>query len=226
MAANLEKLAKEYENRGYPEFATSLMAQAVIARKLGIPENFSIAETEKSEIQRFTQEQKDALKKEGYVFYELTGQSIKTLREAGNSFWSTWHEDYPYFEVLKSMKSEVAINPKQLFLPGSNCKKFLGKEVLVENFSKNISAKIPGVEAIIGKAPDYIELAFLSPTKHCLFGKEYGYGYTITQTQVGSGVACVGGMDSSIGIDVIRWNSDNRSSGLYVAPLVVPIGNN
>src|SRR3990172_7228083 len=57
-------------------------------------------ETEEPGIQRFSQEQKEALKKEDYVVYELTGQSIASLRGQGKPFWSTWHKDYPDFEAL------------------------------------------------------------------------------------------------------------------------------
>lgn len=41
------------------------------------------------EIKRFSQEAKEALEKQGFVIYGLTGQSIKTLRDAGRNFWST-----------------------------------------------------------------------------------------------------------------------------------------
>ncbi len=74
------------------------------------------------EAKRFTDEQKEALVKEGYVIYELTGQSIKSQKEQGRKFWSTWHKDYSQFEALTSMHSEVAINPDQLFIPKSNNK--------------------------------------------------------------------------------------------------------
>ena len=49
-------------------------------------------------VQRFSQEAREVLEKQEYVIYELTAQSIKSLRETGRPFWSTWHKDYPDFE--------------------------------------------------------------------------------------------------------------------------------
>jgi len=175
------------------------------------------------EIQRFSQEQREALEKEGYATYELTGQSIKSLREQGNPFWSSWHEGYPKLEALISRRSEVAINPKQLFIPGSNHRTFLEQQAMVKRFSKDISTRIPGVEAVLGEIPDYAELVFLSPAEQRLFGEKYNYNYTRTKTRIVSDVADVGDFRPVRGLRVCRWLPDIRDVNLFAAPLVVPI---
>lgn len=189
-----------------------------------IPLPSQSAETELPEIQRFSDEQKEALKKEGYVVYELTGQSITSLREQGKPFWSDWHKDYPDFEALASRRSEVAINPQKLFLRDSNNKTLAEQLALVAKFSTDISVKVPGVEAVLGEMPDYAQLAFLSPEKQRLFGEKNGYNYTRTQTRLGSSVAYVGSFSSDNGLRVSGWNADGRGGGVFAAPLVVPTG--
>lgn len=179
---------------------------------------------EQTGIRRFSDEARERLAKERYIIYSLTGQSIKTLKDAGRPFWSTWHQDYPDFEALQSRLSEVAINPSQLFLPKSNSKTLDQQSEMVARLSQDISRKVPGVEAIIGEAPDYVELAFthLDATGKRLFGKDYNYDYARTVTAVGSNVADVGSFLAGVGLDVDRWQPGDRHSGLWAAPLVVP----
>ena len=177
------------------------------------------------EIKRFSPEQREALKKEGYLIYSLTGQSIKTLRESGCKFWSAWHGQFPDFEALVSRQSEVAINPNRLFLRRSNYKTLRQQEAMVEEFSQELGKKVPGVKAIIGQAPDYIELAFrhLDATKNYLFGAKYNYGYARTKTSKGSSiVADVGHFDADFGLDV-SWNAVHGYGHVHAVPLVVPV---
>lgn len=175
------------------------------------------------DIQRFTPEARHKLEAARYRIYTLTGQSIKTLRDAGKPFWSTEHQDLPELEAMASRLSEVAINPDQLFLPGSNGKTLEEQEEMVEKFSKSL--KVDGTEAIIGQMPDYVELAFLhlDATGYRLFGEGYSYNYTRTVTPTsGSAVADVGGFSARDGLDVNYWGRDGSRDGLFVAPLVVP----
>jgi hypothetical protein len=185
------------------------------------PQSVVASEAKKDEIQRFSPEQREALEEMGYKIYELTEKSIKDLREAGNSFWSTWHQGQD-FEGLKSIRSEVAVDPSRLFLPGSDNKTLSEQESLVAKFSKNISAKIPGVKAIIGEVSDYAELAFLSPVEHRLFGRDYGYDCTRTQTRTHSGVVEFGGNKHYDRLLIWYSASNSRKSNLFVAPLIVP----
>jgi hypothetical protein len=186
----------------------------------------SVATPEKQlEIKRFSVEQREALEKQGFVIYGLTGQSIKTLRDSGRKFWSTWHKDYPDFEALGSMHSEVAINPSKPFLPKSNNKTLAQQEEMVNKFSEELGKKVKGVKAIIGQAPDYVELAFahLDNTKEYLFGAKDNYDYARTKTPTsGSGVAFVGDFGVDGGLNVYNWNRGHGDDGVHAAPLVVP----
>lgn len=159
------------------------------------------------------------------MIYGLTGQSIKTLRDAGRKFWSTWHNSLPDFEALGSMHSEVAINPNKLFLPKSNNKTLAQQEEMVGKFSEELGKKVRGVAAIIGQAPDYVELAFahLDVKKEYLFGAKDNYNYARTKTPTGSsGVADVGDFSADVGLDVRDWVAGSGGDGVHAAPLVVP----
>jgi len=185
-----------------------------------------IFEEASKEIQRFSAEQREALEARGMTIVELTGQSIKTLRDGGKKFWSTWHQDHPQFEAATSRLSEVAIIP-ELFIPNSNNKTLAEQEEMVAEMSKGF-AQINGVKAIIGEVSDYSELAFshLASTGSRLFGENFGYKYTRTNTPTTSGgVAYVGRFDAQDGLLVHGWHRDARHDRLFVAPLVVPVGN-
>jgi len=178
------------------------------------------------EIKRFSAEQKEALEKQGFAIYGLTGQSMKSLRDNGHKFWSTWHKDYPDFEALGSMRSEVAINPSKLFLPKSNNKTLAQQEDMVEKFSQELGKKVPGVKAIIGQAPDYVELAFthLDSTKEYLFGAKDNYDYARTKTPTSSSrVASVGHFLAADGLPVDDWRRGSGDDRVHAAPLVVPV---
>ena len=178
------------------------------------------------EIKRFTDEQREALIKEGYIIYGLTGQSIKTLRDAGRRFWSTWHKGLPDFEALTSMQSEVAINPRKLFLPRSNNKTLPQQEEMVSKFSEKLGKKVQGVKAIIGQAPDYVELSFVhfdANKYYYLFGAKYNYDWARTKTPTsGSSVAGVGGFNAS-GLGIDAWDRDDHIRCLRAVPLVMPV---
>lgn len=178
----------------------------------------------RGDTKRFSPEQHATLEKLGYRIYTLTGQSIKSLREAGKPFWSTWHKYYPDFETLPSRHSEVAINPNQFLLPDSNWKTLPEQEAIVAEFSHRLNQNVKEVEAIIGEASDYVELAFvhLDATGEYLFGKKYSFDYARTKTHVGDlGVALVGGLGPDGGLGVRSWRRVHGDGGVWVAPLVV-----
>jgi hypothetical protein len=188
-----------------------------------IPLPTASVEAPKAEVARFSPEQRFSLQEKGYRFYELTGQSIASLREQGKPFWSTWHKDYPEFAALTSRHSEVAIDPKKLFIPRSNNKTLEQQLEAVAKYSDSLG--IQGVEAILGEVPDYTELAFahFDKTGERLFGEKYDYNYTRTQTRFGSDVAFVGSFRAGVGLNVNRWGAAYRSGDLRAAPLVVPV---
>lgn len=228
MAAELEKLAKQFKASGNKDIAQGLSAWAQVAQSRGL-DAFQVAspvavEAPKAEVTRFSPEAREALEAKGFRVYELTGQSIASLREQGKSFWSTWHKGYPEFEALASRHSEVAIDPKKLFIPRSNNKTLEQQLEAVAKYSDSLG--IQGVEAILGEVPDYTELVFahLDKTGQRLFGEKYDYNYTRTQTRVESVVANVGHFGADDGLDVSGWNPDYRDVVLHAAPLVVPTG--
>ena len=184
-------------------------------------------ETAPVEVRRFSDEAREALTKEGYVIYALSGQSIRSLRESDRKFWSTWHRDSQYeaFETMGSMASEVAVKPDALLIPKSNNKTLKQQEDLIAKFSTDLGKKIKGVEAVMGEAPDYVELAFshLDATGDRLFGEKYDYNYARTKTPtVDSSVAYVGHFSAVHGLHVTHWNRDHGISHVFASPLVVP----
>gem|GEM_PF-1303094 len=177
------------------------------------------------DIVRFSPEQHGALTERGRLIYAPTGQSIATLREKGRKFWSTWHEEYPDFENLPSRLTEIAIDPQELFLPNSNRKTLAEQEKMIAKYSEKLAKEVPGVQAILGEAPDYVELAFLhlDATDERLFGEKYDYRYTRTKTPtVGSNVALVGHFYAQRGLHVGNWVRDRRLGRVWASPLVVP----
>jgi hypothetical protein len=224
----MQYLEKELRRTGDPRKQAFADVIAGIRRSLDsdIPLP-SVSTPEKElEIKRFFAEQREALENQGYVIYGLTGQSIKTLRDRGHKFWSTWHKEFPYFEALGSVHSEVAINPNNPFLPNSNNRTLAQQENMVGRFSEVLGKKVKGVKAIIGQAPDYAELAFahLDATKEYLFGAKQNYNYARTKTPIGSScVAHVGGFGADDGLVVNYWYRDNGDGYVRAAPLVVPV---
>lgn len=81
------------------------------------------------------------------------------------------------------MRSEVAINPSQPFLPGYY-KTLAQQEEMIEEFSQEIGKKVPGVEAIMGHAADYAELVFahLDRAKEFLIATKYTGAFVRTKT--------------------------------------------
>lgn len=192
-----------------------------------LPQAAVLKETTPVEVRRFSDEVRETLTKEGYAIYALSGQSIRALRELGRKFWSTWHTDSQYeaFETKGSMASEVAVKPDALFIPRSNNKTLKEQEDLIAKFSGDLGKKIKGVEAIMGEAPDYVELVFahLDATGDRLFGEKYDYNYARTKTPtVDPYVAFVGCFDAVYGLRVGHWHRGYGNGRVFASPLVVP----
>lgn len=204
------------------------VAGAEIARVLREQHgDVSLGENElETGVSRFSSEQRKELERQGRVIVELTGQSIKRLREQGRKFWSSWHSEHPDFESRTSRLSEVAINPSELFLPGSNGKTLQEQEKMIADFSKKLGRKVGGVMAIMGEAADYVDLAFayFDKTGKYLFGEKYNYDYARTKTpSVGSSVALVGSFRRDSGLGVSDWFRGDGDDLVWAVPLVVPV---
>ncbi|HJX59613.1 hypothetical protein A2V61_02675 [Candidatus Woesebacteria bacterium RBG_19FT_COMBO_47_8] len=181
------------------------------------------------EIDRFSPEQREILERKGYVIYPLTGQSIKSLRDAGWSFNSSWFKGTPLDGSI-SMRSEVAINPKKPFLPESNMKTLAKQLELVNALNKKIQGQIHGTTAVLGSVADYAELIFFhfDHNGYLRTGTEFNFFYTRTSTLVGkTRVAIVGkyhgGFGYGSGLELAYQDKVKRYSDLRVAPLVVPV---
>lgn len=192
--------------------------------------NTEEAKTPRWPTRRFSEETRKSLESYGYLVYELSGASIKQLRETGKPFWTKWHEEYPGWEGERHDAVQVALNSENFFLENSNWKKYREQETMVEDFSRQLTMKIPGVFATIGAAPHYSELAFahFDKTGKRLFGKEQDYCFTRTRSYVGdSHYAVVGrffekGNAAGEGISVDHYPVYDGNGHIWVAPLIVP----
>ncbi len=162
---------------------------------------------------------------DGFLVYIPTVQSIATLREDGRKFSSIWHKNYPDFENKTSRLSEIAIpkNPKQFFLPNSNFKTLSEQEEMIAKYSEELLRKIPGIKAILGEVPDYLELTILHfmKTQETLFGEKYYNCFTRTKTQTADSRSTLVGR-SATGFNIVRWPNDEGHYSLFAAPLIVP----
>ncbi len=181
------------------------------------------------EIKCFSDEQRDVLDENGYIIYDLSGESVNTQKQTRNATYLTREDIGP----VTSMCSQVAINPKELFLPDSNNKTLRQQELLVEKFSQGLEKKLRGisVKAIIGEAPDYVELdskhydaTYYGDGLHLFERDEYISRFARTKTPTGnSSVAQVGWVKSyRSGIEVKHLHAMVGDPYVYAAPLIVP----
>lgn len=186
----------------------------------------------KIEIKRFTQEEREVLAKEGLrAVYTLSGETIQMQKDAGRRFWYIASSDSGQLLSVQSMFSEVAFDPRpsKFFLPKSNNSTLDQQLEMIAEYSHNLQRKLgtQTVEAVIGEAPDYTQIAFahLDVTRKRLFGSDYNYNYARTKTPtVGSSVAGVGYFDDVDGLDVDVWRRGHGLSLVWAVPLVVPSG--
>lgn len=183
-----------------------------------------------NEISRFTKEDKKFLKKEGIsVIYALNGQTIHGQEHAGRPFWFIASSEGGSLLDVHAKYSEVAIdtNPNKFFLPKSNNATLSQQLEMIAEHSYKLQRRLGAttIEAIMGEAPDYTQLAFgnLDATGERLFGEKYNYNYARTKTPtVGTRVAFVGYFDATDGLLVDDWDRGDGRSCVFASPLVVP----
>lgn len=239
MVSKIESLAKEFAQKGFPEVAASLNANALNARELGVPEQFTdVAPVSVSTsvetpgiIKPFSKEALEFLKKKDLLHYPLNGQSLKAQKLAGRPFWYIVDAGEKFL-TLPSMFSQVAINPSpdKFFLPRSNNLTLLQQQEMIDEYSYKLQKEFGSkeIKAVMGDAPDYTSLAFLhldaTKGKERLFGVKYGYEYARTKTPTGgSGVAGVGHFHAVLGLFVSDWFAGHGNVDVLAAPLVVPV---
>jgi hypothetical protein len=196
---------------------------------IALPNNSHVEKTP-VEFKTFSDESRKALEDRGFVIYGLQGESIISLRDSGRKFQSDWHRSYHEFEARTSKLSQVAINPNpdKFFIHGSNNKRLNTQEEMIAKFSKELTSgsnRVNGVRAIMGGAADYVELTFrhFDTTQSDLFGPDYNYKYTRTDTPTnGSNVAIVGHFSVDYGLRLDVWLRDRGNANVLAVPLVVP----
>lgn len=178
----------------------------------------------------FSEAEKKALKREGLVVYPLVGLSIQDQKNAGQQFWYIIDAGEKFL-TMSSRATEVAFNPdpKKFYLPGSNNKTLDQQIAMIQEYSDDLQKrlKLQSAEAIMGEAPDYVELIFThfdaTNKRERLFGQKYGFNYARTKTPtVGSFVADVGDFIVDSGPCVCDLRRGNGNDDVFAVPLVVP----
>lgn len=180
-------------------------------------------------IKSFSKEEEKALKTEGKAIYTLTGETIQDQKDAGRKFWYITPSEGGKLLVLHSRLSQVAFDPRpnKFFLPKSNNHTLDEQLEMITEYSYRLQKRlgIQTIEAIMGEAPDYTQLAFthLDATGERLFGEKYDLYFARTKTStVGSDVADVGGFSADHGLRVDRWHRGSGDDDGFASPLVVP----
>ena len=131
----------------------------------------------------------------GYQIYQLRGICIQDIRsegerfaDGGRKFFSTWaRRRCPELENLRSMEgTSIAISPRELFWPGSDRISYREQQDLLAIKTLELQTYYPGVIAIMGSAPDWIDASMqhFKATGERLFGTRLGLRMTITDTVV------------------------------------------
>lgn len=177
------------------------------------------------QVKRFSPEAKQALEKDGWILYELSGKSINFLKAQGKQILiPSWLQGNSVLD-LPSRSSEVAFCPdkQRFFLEGSFRKTEGQQDALFVPYAKSIEEKISGVRIIKGDGPDYIELVFKhsQDPEERLFGEKYNLYWTRTGTKVGHNRLLVGNFDDDWP-EVNDCHPDNADDDLGLVPLAVP----
>jgi hypothetical protein len=182
----------------------------------------------------FSPEQHASLERLGYKFFTLTGtgESIRIKRTIIDSLRGKAKRKHPDFNTLKSMNSQVAINPEKFFLSESGDKTFEEQENMVKKFEEEIKKEVPGVKAVIGQPPDYLEIISLYGNTDKLMGgmREFSLIRTTPVTtyddlpyQFDTPLGPVIGKDGVENVkNIHNWRGEDKAPNLKVAPLVVP----
>jgi hypothetical protein len=217
----LEKWISDQRIRGNEREAN----RAEIIRKKHLGE-FLFSGESLRKINRFSMEQRRLLENKEFTILTLTGLSVRDLRERGMiDHSSDWLKDFETVDNLGSRLSQVAINTSELFLPGSNNLTYPQQNDMVARYSKELEVEIPNVEAIIGNAPDYVELAikfFFLYERH-LFENAGNSSFSRTNNLVNyPEYAAVGKFIGDLDLRVVKADIYSASSDLHAFPLIVP----
>jgi len=213
------------------KFAKDLKKQGLLPQRFSFEsQKDSLKSSETFVLQPFTDKEKKALTKDGYLIYPFILETIQTQKEAGKPFWYVVDAESE-LKIVPSMVGEVAFNPspERFFIPKSNNKTLEKQEEMIKKYGQDLRRKLnlpDYIQAVMGDAPDYTQLAFthLKKTGEYLFGTKYGFNYARTKTPTsGSCVANVGYFGADYGLDVGDWHRVRGHVLLFVVPLVVSI---
>lgn len=107
------------------------------------------------DITKFSPEALRAIEEARLPIFTLTGKSIRYLRQSGIPIVPQW-PNQDHLETLPSRRSQVAV--ENLYPTNTFNKPMTEQQILVKRYDKRLSERIPDVEAVIGEAPDYVEL--------------------------------------------------------------------
>lgn len=179
-----------------------------------------------SERATFSDEDKRALKDEGKIVLPLADLSVREIRDLALRFGILWTVGDPQFEAARAISSEVAIDPNQLYIPGSNNSTMEEQLGMVADYSNDLSSRIPGVEAVLGgTSADQIALMinYHTATGSQLHGNEYGFGYARTMTEQGEGRhMAIGAFDVGHGLHMWNVADSEANPKIWASPLIVP----
>lgn len=178
---------------------------------------------EHENIKRFSQIQREKLEKSGYCIFELHGESMLSLRKKGISFWSKWHEGEK-LEADLSRRTEVAINPKNDFLENSGNKSVFEQLKLVNKHRESVLNTFPGVNLIIGRVADYLELDLnmINTRGFGMFRNEGNGDLAVTTSLNSDGYPVFVGRSYSESMIVSYRMNHSGGSDIKVIPLIVP----
>ncbi|TSC53426.1 MAG: hypothetical protein LiPW16_392 [Microgenomates group bacterium LiPW_16] len=185
-------------------------------------EHYELRKLQESEVKSFSPEARAALESKGYKIYSLRGLTIRNLIDAGKPFWFV---SPSLGNLISALNSEVAINPKKLFLQDSFARVPDQQVKMVEKFSRQLEQMVPGVRAVVADEPsvwgEIYYLHFDALGGEVLFGPPK-FLYTITRTQAECGFAVFGCARTGRGPSADGWVPERHLPSVGVAPLIVP----
>lgn len=175
-----------------------------------------------------TQKLVEHMTRDGYAVYDTLGKSPAVVRAEGMKFWflDPKLEDVTVAPALVAFKT----NPSELFLKGSQNISHEEQVKLLEEEKARVAKLYPDAGLVVreGKLPEWIELSwrhFKETPQHVrLFGKDFGYNYTWTDTyesdQPGAYRADFGNWRWMFGADANLWHPDGVHPHVGLASLV------
>lgn len=232
MAANLERLAQEFQQRGHPEMAYHLRNGARIARQIGISEHFPGNEaTSQFDIPTVSEElylkTREYLDIEGYnLVVRIKPVSIGQLAtdRATRQRFGSVHPSEKIRSIVPP-QMEVAINPNNLRIIDSNNKTTNDQIEMLRKEEVALKAKLPQ------EVRDLISIRLQNASVLAQVDDEYQRrtgtvlftdwsGRTDDQTVPGDGIT-VGRNTPTSGLDVVVWGRGVDFIDVFAVLMVV-----